>query len=675
MQPPDCQRNVRAGVRGSSVALVVARLDPRGLATWISVVLSAVAAMLFLASCGSSGGGTQPPMLSYATPNAIYTKGTAIPPNTPTDSGGATSSYAVTPALPAGLSLNPATGVVSGTPTAVTAQAVYTVTASNAGGNSSVALSITVDDIAPSGLTYGVNPAVYAAGAAITPDVPGWSGAGGTPTSFAVIGSLPQGLLLDGTTGIMSGTPASQSGQQSYMITASNTGGSTSATLILTVIPQAPYFIVQPTSQYVGSGISTSFGVNVGGGGLLSFQWFKNGTAIGGTNSNVYTTPVLSSTDNGDQFYVVVSDNYNRSVASNVATITIKGVSGTFVNTGTPNLARDCHTATLLQNGKVLIAGGRSGNNTLSSAELYDPATGNFTFTGSLQTARCEHTATLLPNGTVLIAGGYYVGNGLPTLASAEIYDPSTGSFSSTGPLGTGRYGHSATLLADGKVLVAGGVSSNDGYNFFTLASAELYDPVAQTFSATGSLNTARSAPATLLNNGQVLVAGGGGVGTGAPFDSAELYDPTAGTFAYTGSLITARGGNGSTLLQDGKVLIAGGSGVENAVLTGELYDPSTGTFSDTGSLNFGRDSTATLLANGQVLLVGGGVDAIAQTLLNSSELYDPASGLFILNASTNYTRFFLSATMLNNGQVLITGQETSAIDVTQPYPSELYQP
>lgn len=134
---------------------------------------------------------------------------------------------------------------------------------------------------------------------------------------------------------------------------------------------------------------------------------YKNGTAIGGTNSTVYTTPVLSTTDNGDQFYVVVSDNYNRSVASNVATITIKGVSGTFVNTGTPNLARDCHTATLLQNGMVLIAGGRSGNNTLSSAELYDPTTGTFTLTGSLLTARCDHSATLLQNGTVLIAGGY----------------------------------------------------------------------------------------------------------------------------------------------------------------------------------------------------------------------------------------------------------------------------
>ena len=638
--------------------------------------LSGLAATLFLASCGSASQRTQPPILSYAATSAIYTKGTAITPNTPTDSGGAATSYAVTPALPAGLSLNSATGVVSGTPTAVTAQATYTVTGSNAGGSSNVALSITVNDVAPSGLTYSLNPAVYAAAAAISPDTPSWSSAGGTPTSFA--GGLPQGLSLDPTTGIISGTPTAQTAQQNYTITASNTGGNTSTTLTLTVIPQAPYFIVQPTSQYAGSGIATAFGVNVGGGGILSYQWYKNHAAMGGTNSNVYITPVLSSADNGDQFYVAVSDNYNRNITSNVATLTIKGVSGTFVNTGTPSIARNCHTATLLQNGMVLIAGGRNGNTVLSSAELYDPTTGNFTATGSLVTSRCGHSATLLQNGTVVIAGGYNFGNNSssPTLSSAEIYDPVAGTFSATGSLATSRTDHSVTLLTSGKVLVAGGSSTSDGYTYVTLASAELYDPVAGTFSGTGSLNTARLTPATLLNNGQVLVAGGSSIGAGAPLDSAEIYDPTAGTFSFTGSLNTARSGHSSTLLQNGKVLIAGGSGVDNDPLSGEFYDPSAGTFSDTGSLNADRsDHTATLLMNGQVLLVGGGVSVIAQQLSNMSELYDPPSGVFILNAPTNSTRFFLSATLLNNGQVLVTGQETSAITVTPPVPAELYEP
>ncbi len=646
------------------------------------VVLSALAALLCLGGCSSSSSpSTPPPILLYATSNAVYTKGAAISPDTPTNSGGAAMSYAVTPQLPAGLSLSLNTGVISGTPTAVAAQATYAVTATNAGGSGGAVLMITVNDIAPSGLTYAVSPATYAVAAAITPNAPSWSSSGGIPTGFALqSGSLPQGLSLDPNTGIISGKPAVQTAQagQTFTIIANNTGGNTSAMLTITVIPQAPYIAPQPTSQTVGSGISTYFGIGYGGGGVVTLQWYKNSTAITGANQPVYMTPVLSSADNGEQFYVVVSDNYGRSVTSNTATLTVKGTSGTFVNTGTPGTARDCHTATLLQNGMVLIAGGRDGNIPLSSAELFYPATGNFTATGSLVTPRCDHSATLLQNGKVLITGGYNLGNSnsLPTLSSAELYDPVAGTFSATGSLLTSRTSHSATLLASGKVLVAGGANTTDGYAYTTIASAELYDPVAGAFSATGSLHTARVAPATLLGNGQVLLAGGSSIGTGSPISSAEIYDPTAGTFAPTGSLITARFGNSSTLLQDGKVLIAGGQDANNAVLSAELYDPSAGTFSDTGSLNLARSGqTATLLTSGQVLLVGGGASSVAQQLLNSSELYDPTLGVFILNAPTNSTRFFLSATLLSNGRVLITGQETSAITVTPPVPSELYKP
>jgi hypothetical protein len=683
MQPERQKPVLSLHLRSFPVSPKLARsVDRRRTAGRTLVVFSALAALLYLSSCSSSSTpSTPPPVLSYTTTNAVYTKGTAITPDTPTNSGGAATSYAVTPTLPPGLSLNPTTGVISGTPTAVAAQATYTVTASNSGGSGGASLIITVNDIAPSGLTYAVNPATYAVAAAITPNAPSWSSSGGTPTGFALqSGSLPQGLALDPSTGIVSGTPAVQTAQagQTFTIIASNTGGSTTAMLTITVIPQAPYIAVQPASQTVGSGISTYFGMAYGGGGVVTLQWYKNSTAIAGANQQVYMTPVLSSADNGEQFYVVVSDNYGRSATSNTATLTIQGVSGTFVNTGTPSTARNCHTATLLQNGMVLIAGGRDGNNPLSSAELFDPATGNFTATGSLVTSRCAHSATLLQNGKVLIAGGYNFGNNnsLPTLSSAEIYDPAAGTFSATGSLATSRTSHSATLLASGKVLVAGGASTADGYTYTTIGSAELYDPVAGTFSATGSLNTARVAPATLLSNGQVLVAGGSSIGTGSPIGSAEIYDPTAGTFALTGSLVTARFANSSTLLPNGNVLIAGGQDANNNVLTAEIYDPSAGTFSDTGSLNLGRTGqTATLLTSGQVLLVGGGATSVAQQLLNSSELYDPASGVFILNASTNSTRFYLSATLLNNGRVLITGQETSAITVTPPDPAELYEP
>ncbi len=164
----------------------------------------------------------------------------------------------------------------------------------------------------------------------------------------------------------------------------------------------------------------------------------------------------------------------------------------TFSNTGSLATARELHTATLLPNGKVLVVGGRgSSGGVLASAELYDPASGSWSATGSLNTARLVHTATLLPNGKVLVAGGFNGG----FLSSAELYDPASGTWSATGSLTIARRAHTATLLPNGKILVAGGIGNGGTFN-----SAELYDPASGTWSATGSLNTAReSHTATLL--------------------------------------------------------------------------------------------------------------------------------------------------------------------------------
>src|SRR5678815_3342989 len=146
------------------------------------------------------------------------------------------------------------------------------------------------------------------------------------------------------------------------------------------------------------------------------------------------------------------------------------GRADTFVNTGSLGTVRTAQTSTLLPNGKVLVTGGQGAGNAVASAEIYDPSTGVWTATGSLATARYYQTATLLPNGKVLVAGG--INSSGSSLASAELYDSATGTWTATGSLATARSGCTATLLANGKVLVAGGNNGSGG----SLASAELYD-------------------------------------------------------------------------------------------------------------------------------------------------------------------------------------------------------
>src|SRR6202140_5048385 len=342
---------------------------------------------------------------------------------------------------------------------------------------------------------------------------------------------------------------------------------------------------------------------------------------------------------------------------------------GTFVFTGNMQLDRDPFTATLLPDGRVLIAGGYSSGGITNSTELYDSAGTASSAGATMQNARADHTATLLNNGKVLIAGGYS-----PALLGSAAIDDGT-SFSPTGPLITARAQHTATLLQDGQVLIVGGNGASG-----VLASAELYSPTTGLFTTVGSLATARYAhTATLLNDGTVLIAGGATNSTPTPTAAAELYSPATRSFSSVNSMNSPRAFYTATLLNDGTVLMAGGlvDTVPNLTATAELY--SAGSFTPVnGAMSSPRAAhTATLLSNGAVLIAGGAMDNTGNfppigTPTGTVDLYDPylyftpSFGNGFSGSSTLVTaRSQHTATLLTSGAVLIAGGTTDNIGTT----------
>lgn len=336
---------------------------------------------------------------------------------------------------------------------------------------------------------------------------------------------------------------------------------------------------------------------------------------------------------------------------------------GFALNPGMMHEARTNHTATLLSTDLVLIAGGWSNSaEAVTTAELFDPATGMFSTTGSMSTARSSHTATLLcdlsatacTDHRVLVAGGF--SGAVDDVATAELYDPATGTFVPTGNMTAPREGHTATLLASGKVLITGGTTQGAGR-----ADSELYDPTTGRFTATGSMAMVRTFhTATLLSSGKVLIAGGFFGGATA---TAELYDPNTGTFAVTGTMTTARGGHTATLLPDGRVLICGGGGSSGALLaSAEIYDPGSGTFTATGSLVTARfEHAAALLTNGTVLIAGGRTDSPSTYHLSLAyaEVFDPSTSTFAETGGLQIPRLTPVLTALPSGSsalALLTG-------------------
>jgi hypothetical protein len=416
----------------------------------------------------------------------------------------------------------------------------------------------------------------------------------------------------------------------------------TSKTAIAPVMVEPVSVRTFPSTDVLGPAGVRTFTAMVTGTLNKAVTWTVLEGSAGGsiTQTGDYTAPGVT----GSFHLVATSVKDTTQSASSPVTIVPSG----FRPTGSMRDGRTGHTATVLNTGKVLVAGGDAcffssyyyGSCLLSSTELYDPAAGTFSSTGAMSARRSFHTATLLSDGRVLIAGG--------SGSSAELYDPTAGTFSATGSMSVGRNSHTATLLSNGNVLIVGGESVGGA-----LSSAEEYDPAKASFAAKGNMATARSEhTATRLGNGKVLIVGGfGGTGTLA---SAELYDPTAGTFAATGSMAEKRSGHTASLLPNGNVLVAGGSNGQASLATAEIYDVASGKFTATSVMMAARDSQiAASLQNGTVLVTGG---ISGNPVDFTAEFYDPVTGLFVQTGSLGVGRIFAAAVLLPDERVLVTG-------------------
>jgi len=732
-----------------------------------------------------------PTNLSYQQTSITAVVGTAITSDIPTVTGPVTA-WSITPALPTQLSIDTTSGVISGTPNVASPQTTYTVSASNPTGAATTTLQISVSAAGNGnvGFTYPVNNIVANVDQAITPDVPVLVGAF---TSFNVAPALPYGMSIDQTTGIISGAPAVQIPPTAFQVYGYTVNQGVSETIQITVNEAPSQGIVAQNAVFTGSLLNlasfpsptaqsfqwtltnqTSGGTITAGSATDLIQYSANSTpgtyqlsvtaqAASGNTTTVSRTlnvvkqqflkdptsswdrgvPTASQLINGTVLAVGTQDLNPSSMApytteifdpvsqsfsdaegmiapraNGQAQVTLQNgkvlvcggmtatmdvyniyettgpivdaeiydpAANTWTLVGPMNVARTGHTATMLQNGKVLVAGGLDANNNgIATAEIYDPVANTWTTVASLHTGRFGDMATLLNDGTVLVTGGYshldrVYGNTNAT--TNEVYDPAANNWTVVGSFVTYRTAYTATLLTNGKVLFTGGYNYDPNYGYAFFNSTEIYDPVTKTFSAGVPMQVTRSShSATQLSSGKVLVAGGGNQYS-TPVASAEIYDPVATTWTTTASLNIPRFSHVAFALPGGDVVVAygttiGGQGQSSA----EIYNPTANTWTPFGMTAQLSGSSATQLANGQVLVAGGSSPAVTG-VTTLAQIFNPATNRWSIVAPLNTARERHTATVLQSGKVLVVGGDI-AVGATyySAYPevvtsAELYDP
>ena len=453
------------------------------------------------------------------------------------------------------------------------------------------------------------------------------------------------------------------------------TSGATSGTLSLTTIAATiQSMVVAPATLQTGVGITRHF---------TATGTFSDGSVADVTASATWATQTagIASVSNGAASGLALgSSGVTATIGSVSASAAVDVTADTW--TAAPQMPTERvagHTATLLANGKLLVAGGvKSAGMGTAAVDLFDPVAATWTSVAPMNVMRSSHSATLLADGRVLVTGGSTVSSaaakGYVNNTSAEIYDPAANTWTAAPPMSAARSHHTATRLPDGKVLVVGG----ENVLYLVEPTAEVYDPVANTWTATRAapLSPRSQHTATLLPSGLVLIAGGFDIVDGllTPLATAELYDPVLHTttstdingvttttitggldFAATTPMAFAHYGQSATRLADGRVVVVGGNTTQT-----ELYDPAAATWTTQGATAATHTSHgAVLLPDGRLLVLGG-----TQFAQPTAELFDPSTALWTAAARMLVIRSNPSATLMADGSVMVCG---GALDTSGP--------